>query len=120
MIIAVLGALAALSAVLGLAVAPVNAAAAAAGSASARAGSPPSTLLLALNGVSCVTAKFCAAVGTQGHGAGLSQGDVPLTMIWNGKHWLKTAARLPQMPIRGSSTACPARPRRTAWRSAML
>jgi hypothetical protein len=108
MIIAVLGALAALAAVLGLAVAPVNAAAAAAGSASARAGSAPGTLLLALNGVSCVSAKFCAAVGTAGHGAGLSQGDVPLTMIWNGKHWLKTAARLPAHARQGQldSVSC--------------
>ncbi len=94
MMIAVLGALAAVAAVLGPPAAPVNAAAVA-GSAATGTASAPGALLLALNGVSCVSAKFCAAVGTQGHGAGLSQGDVPLTMIWNGKRWLKTAAPLP-------------------------
>jgi hypothetical protein len=95
MIIAVLAALAALAAVVGSAVAPVNAATAAPVGVAAWAGSGPGTLLRGLNGVSCVSAKFCAAVGTQGHGADLSQGDVPLIMMWNGKRWRQTAARLP-------------------------
>lgn len=55
-----------------------------------------STLMLGLNGVSCVSAKFCAAVGSQGDRAHLSKGDVPLTMIWNGTRWRKTATPLPK------------------------
>jgi hypothetical protein len=53
-----------------------------------------STLLLGLNGVSCVSAKFCAAVGAQGDSAYPARGNVPLTMIWNGAHWRKTATPL--------------------------
>jgi hypothetical protein len=70
------------------ATAPVNAADAATTS--------PSTLLLGLNGVSCVSARFCAAAGSQGDSAHLSRGDVPLTMIWNGSRWRKTATPLPR------------------------
>jgi hypothetical protein len=36
------------------------------------------------------------AVGSQGDSAHLSRGDVPLTMIWNGKSWRKTVVPLPR------------------------
>ena len=55
-----------------------------------------STLLLGLNGVSCSSATFCAAVGSQGDSAHPARGDVPLTMIWNGSRWRKTATPLPK------------------------
>jgi hypothetical protein len=55
-----------------------------------------STLMLQLNGVSCVSVTFCAGVGEQGDRAHLARGDVPLTMIWNGAHWRKTATPLPK------------------------
>jgi len=90
----IIAGLAVLAAVLGSASAPVNAATAATGSPALRVGSAAGTTLLALNGVSCVSDKFCAAVGAQGPVAGASQGYVPLAMIWNGKRWLKSAARL--------------------------
>jgi hypothetical protein len=55
-----------------------------------------STLMLQLNGVSCISVTFCAGVGEQGDRAHLARGDVPLTMIWNGEHWRKTATPLPK------------------------
>ncbi len=97
-IITVLATLAALATILGAA-APANAANAAnapdAANAANANSATSSTLLLGLNGVSCVSATFCAAVGSQGDSAHLSRGDVPLTMIWNGARWRKTATPLP-------------------------
>jgi hypothetical protein len=68
-----------------------------------------SPLLLGLNGVSCGSARFCAAVGAQGDSARPARGDVPLTMIWNGARWRKTAAPLPQGWPEGqlNSVSCP-------------
>jgi hypothetical protein len=91
----VLATLAALGGVLGASAVPVSAANTANAANAANAASP-STLLLGLNGVSCVSAKFCAAVGSQGDSAHLSRGDVPLTMIWTGVRWRKTATPLPR------------------------
>jgi hypothetical protein len=65
-----------LAVVLGSSAGPVKAATASA-----------STLMLQLNGVSCVSATFCAGVGEEGNSAHPARGDVPLTMIWNGKSW---------------------------------
>ena len=78
---------AALSAVLTFAV-PAATAASVAAPASA------STLLLQFNGVSCVSAKFCAGVGAQGDSAHPAKGNVPLAMIWTGTRWRKTAVPL--------------------------
>lgn len=68
-----------------------------------------STLMLGLNGVSCASATFCAAVGSQGDRAHLSRGDVPLTMIWDGTRWRKTATPLPSGWPEGEldSVSCP-------------
>lgn len=75
---------AALSAVLAFAVSPASAASAA-GPASA------STLLLQFNGVSCVSARFCAGVGEYGNSADPAKGDLPLAMIWTGTSWRETS-----------------------------
>lgn len=88
-IIAGLAMLATLGAVLGL---PATVSAATTASTS----TSKSTLMLQLNGVSCLSRKFCAAVGAQGDRAHLARGDAPLTMIWNGAHWRKTATPLPK------------------------
>jgi len=53
--------------------------------AEATAAAPP--LSEALFGVSCVTAKYCVAVGA-------AQGG-PLALIWNGVKWRKVAVKLP-------------------------
>lgn len=76
--------------------------------AAASTSSSTSTLLLGLGGVSCPSAKFCAAVGSQGDSAHLARGDVPLTMIWNGAGWRKTATPLPRGWPEGqlSSVSC--------------
>jgi hypothetical protein len=55
-----------------------------------------STLMLQLNGVSCVSATFCAGVGAEGNSAHPARGNVPLTMIWNGARWRETATPLPK------------------------
>jgi len=78
---------AALSAILTFAASPASAAPAAAPSSA-------STLLLQFNGVACVSAKFCAAVGAQGDSAHPAKGDAPLAMIWTGESWRKTAVPL--------------------------
>ncbi|HMD91283.1 MAG TPA: hypothetical protein VKG80_01450 [Trebonia sp.] len=48
--------------------------------------------VLGLNAVSCSSATFCAAVGSQGDSAHPARGDVPLTMIWSGKSWTLVTA----------------------------
>jgi hypothetical protein len=118
-IIAGLALLTALGAVLGCSasphkaatVGPENTATATRASATATASTntSTSTLMLGLNGVSCVSATFCAAVGSQGDRAHLSRGDVPLTMIWDGARWRKTATPLPGGWPEGEldSVSCP-------------
>jgi hypothetical protein len=64
--------------------------------ASTTASASASTLMLQFNGVSCVSATFCAAVGEEGNSAHPSRGNVPLAMIWNGARWRETAAPLPK------------------------
>jgi hypothetical protein len=83
---------AALCAVLAFAACPASASPASAAPAAASA--KASTLLLQLNGVSCVSAEFCAGVGAQADSAHLARGNVPLAMIWTGTRWRKTAAPL--------------------------
>ena len=83
-----------LAAVLGPPASPVKATTAATVNAATTASM--STLMLQLNGLSCVSATFCAGVGEQGDRAHPARGDVPLTMIWNGAHWRKTATPLPK------------------------
>ena len=87
-----------LAGILGSAASPARAAAAG-----------PSALLLGLNGVSCGSARFCAAVGAQDDSAHPARGDVPLTLIWNGERWRKTATPLPRGWPQGqlNSVSCP-------------
>jgi hypothetical protein len=89
--------------------APVNAVAATRVSAAATARA--STLMLQFNGVSCVSATFCAGVGEEGDSAHLARGDVPLTMIWNGARWRETATPLPKGWPEGQlgGVSCPSR-----------
>jgi len=74
----------------------VNAAAAARVSAATAASTrtSPSPLVVNLAGVSCVSVNFCAAVGTQAASARAHY--VPVSMIWNGARWRKTAVSLPK------------------------
>lgn len=89
-----------LAAVLGSPASPVKAAttatvnAATATRVSAATTASTSTLRLELAGVSCVSAKFCAAVGTQEASARAYY--VPIAMIWNGARWRRTAVNLPK------------------------
>lgn len=96
--------MAGLAVALGCAAGPVNAAAGA-GRTTVRAGSAASAPLVGLNAVSCVSAKFCVAVGAQEQGPDVS---APLAMIWNGKRWTKTAVRLPTKVVLGplDSVSC--------------
>jgi hypothetical protein len=74
---------AALSAVVACAASPAGAVS----PASAAAPASASTLLLQLNGVSCVSRTFCAAVGAEGNSALPAKGNVPLGLIWTGTRW---------------------------------
>jgi hypothetical protein len=107
-----------LAAVLGASSAPVKAATAAATvnavaatRVSAAATASTSTLMLQFNGVSCVSATFCAGVGEEGDSAHPARGDVPLTMIWNGARWRETATPLPKGWPEGQlgGVSCPSR-----------
>ncbi len=93
-VIALLPLLATLGVVLGSPAAPVDAGTSAA-----------STLLRQLDGVSCVSATFCAAVGAAGDGADWPVGNVPLAMIWNGTRWRETAVPLPKGWTEGQLTS---------------
>jgi hypothetical protein len=44
--------------------------------------------------VSCVSANFCMAVGSQE--AKFGAAPAPIAMIWNGAQWLRTAVKLPE------------------------
>ena len=87
-----------LAAVLGSPASPAKATTAGTVNAATTAGTSTSmsTLMLQFNGLSCVSATFCAGVGEQGDRAHPARGDVPLTMIWNGAHSRKTATPLPK------------------------
>jgi hypothetical protein len=67
--------------------------------------------MLQFNGVSCVSATFCAGVGEEGNSAHPARGDVPLTMIWNGARWRETATPLPKGWPEGQlgGVSCPSR-----------
>jgi hypothetical protein len=77
------------------AAAPAGAGVAAAGAAGAAGAGAASTsasaLLLELNGVSCVSRTFCAAVGIEGNSDLPAKGNVPLAMIWTGTRWRQTS-----------------------------
>jgi hypothetical protein len=106
-----------LAAVLGSSAGPVKATTGATASAatttrvSAAGNATASTLMLQLNGVSCVSATFCAGVGEEGNSAHPARGDVPLAMIWNGARWRETATPLPRGWPEGQlgGVSCPSR-----------
>jgi hypothetical protein len=58
-----------------------------------KAVAPPGATANELNGVSCVTASFCAAVGWHDNSAG---NEVNLAEIWNGTSWLITTTPNPK------------------------
>lgn len=77
-------------------VGPVTAASVTVTAMNAALAAPASTLMLQFNGISCLSAEFCAAVGAQGDTAHLARGNVPLAMIWTGTRWRRTAVPLAQ------------------------
>ena len=84
---------AALCAIVGCAASPAGAGSPASGAAAVApaAATSASTLLLQLNGVSCVSRTFCAAVGAEGNSALPAKGNAPLAMIWTGTRWRRTS-----------------------------
>ncbi len=105
-VIAGLAAVAALSGAIGPAgAASADAASVTPASGNAASGTPASGAAAApaqaLYGVSCVSAKYCVAVGSGPSG--------PLALLWNGATWRKTAVPLPAGSSQGYllSVSCP-------------
>jgi hypothetical protein len=93
-----------LAAVLGTAVTAVVAGPASASAVAAQA--PTATPARELAGVSCVSPKYCAAVGIDQRAFNNMGG--PLIQTWNGKVWKTAAARLPAGAVGGDlfSVSC--------------